>query len=50
MECPGHATLIRAAPETHATLGTRHPEPDPVARLTRGIAEKFDPNALFALS
>lgn len=48
MTCPGHATLVRAAPETHATLGTLHPEPDAVAHLTGGIAEKFDPKRLFA--
>ncbi len=43
----GHATLVRAAAETHARLGTTHPEAEAVARLTRGIAEKFDPKGLF---
>ncbi|WP_085853928.1 FAD-binding protein [Palleronia marisminoris] len=50
MTCAGHATLVRAAPETHATLGTLHPEPDAVKRLTGGIVSKFDPKALFAHS
>ncbi|PZX15222.1 glycolate oxidase FAD binding subunit [Palleronia aestuarii] len=40
---PGHATLVRAAPETHARLGTFPPEPEPVARLTAGLRAKFDP-------
>ncbi|ETW12896.1 glycolate oxidase subunit GlcE [Roseivivax marinus] len=44
----GHATLVRAAPETHAALGTLHPEPAAVARLTDGLRRRFDPNGLFS--
>ncbi|UMA64545.1 FAD-binding protein [Roseivivax marinus] len=38
----------RAAPETHAALGTLHPEPAAVARLTDGLRRRFDPNGLFS--
>ncbi|WP_158964851.1 FAD-binding protein [Chachezhania sediminis] len=43
----GHATLVRAAPETRARLGTFQPEPAPVAALTAGIRARFDPKGLF---
>ncbi len=43
----GHATLVRAAPSTHARLGTFHPETDAVARLTGGLRARFDPRGLF---
>lgn len=49
MNCPGHATLIRAAPETHAALGTAHPDPTPVARLSEGLRTQFDPRGLFQM-
>ncbi|MEL6643129.1 MAG: FAD-binding protein [Pseudomonadota bacterium] len=42
----GHATLIRADADTHARLGTFHPEPAPLAAITRGIREKFDPRGI----
>ncbi|SPJ25761.1 FAD-binding protein [Palleronia abyssalis] len=48
MGLPGHATLIRADPETHAALGTIHPGSDAVERLTRDIAARFDPRGIFA--
>jgi len=44
---PGHATLVRAAPETHARLGTFQPEPAAVAALSQGIRAQFDPRGLF---
>jgi glycolate oxidase FAD binding subunit len=42
----GHATLIRAAPQTRAALGSFHPEAPGVARLTSGLRAKFDPRGL----
>ena len=48
MPCPGHATLVRASAETHAALGTTHPEPAPVRKLTEGIRARFDPRGLFS--
>ncbi len=47
--CPGigHATLVRAAADTHSRLGTLHPEPDAIAALSGGIRDKFDPAGLF---
>ncbi|WP_121061218.1 FAD-binding protein [Chachezhania antarctica] len=43
----GHATLVRAAPETRAQLGTFQSEPAPVAALTAGLRARFDPKGLF---
>ncbi len=43
----GHATLVRAAAETHARIGTLQPEPEAVARLSGGIRDKFDPMGRF---
>ena len=40
----GHATLVRAAPETVNALGRFQPEPAPVAALTRGLRQRFDPH------
>lgn len=45
-DIPGHATLIRADADTHARVGTFHPEPGPLAAITRGIREKFDPRGI----
>ncbi|MBF9035427.1 FAD-binding protein [Rhodobacterales bacterium HKCCE2091] len=42
----GHATLVRAAPETRARLGTFHPEPAPVAALSAGLRARFDPRGI----
>lgn len=43
----GHATLVRATPDTRARLGTFHPEAPGVARLTAGLRARFDPKGLF---
>ncbi len=43
----GHATLVRAAPETKARLGAFHPGAAPVAALEAGLRAKFDPRGLF---
>lgn len=43
----GHATIVRASAETRAQLGMFHPEPAPVAALTRGVRQQFDPKGLF---
>ncbi|MBD3680067.1 MAG: FAD-binding protein [Rhodobacteraceae bacterium] len=42
----GHATLIRASEETRAKLPVFHPEPAPIAAVTRGLREKFDPRGI----
>ncbi|MBT8409735.1 MAG: FAD-binding protein, partial [Alphaproteobacteria bacterium] len=42
----GHATLVRADEKTKAALGVFHPEPAPLAALSRGIREKFDPRGI----
>ncbi len=39
----GHATLIRAADETRANVDVFHPQPAPLAALTRRVKESFDP-------
>ncbi len=39
----GHATLVRAGAEARVRWGSFHPEPAPVAALTAGLREKFDP-------
>ena len=44
----GHATLLRATPETHAALHTLQPEPLAVQALTRGLRETFDPRGILA--
>lgn len=43
---PGHATLLRGDPETHARLGTFQPEPAPVAGLAAGLRARFDPHGI----
>lgn len=43
----GHATIVRAGAETRAQRGMFHPEPAPVAALTRGVRQQFDPKGLF---
>ena len=43
---PGHATLIRADEATRATLGTFHPELAPVAKISAGLRNKFDPKGI----
>ncbi len=42
----GHATLVRAANEAQARLGTFHPEPAPVAAITAGLRARFDPRGV----
>ncbi|TYB90748.1 FAD-binding protein [Oceaniovalibus sp. ACAM 378] len=42
----GHATLVRATPETHARLGTFHPEPAPLAAIAAGLRAQFDPRGI----
>ncbi|MCP1168753.1 FAD-binding protein [Limimaricola litoreus] len=44
----GHATLVRAAPETHAALHRLQPEPPALQALSRGLREKFDPRGILA--
>ncbi len=39
----GHATLIRAADEIRARVDVFHPQPAPLAALTRRVKESFDP-------
>jgi glycolate oxidase FAD binding subunit len=46
MTVPGHATLVRAAPETKRALGVFHPEPGPLAAIARGLRHKFDPRGI----
>lgn len=43
----GHATLMRAAPETKARLGAFHPQPAPLAVIEAGLRARFDPKGLF---
>ena len=42
----GHATLVRAAPETRARLPAFQPEPAPIAALASGLRARFDPRGL----
>lgn len=42
----GHATLIRAAPEVRAALDSFHPQPSPIAALSRRVKESFDPKGV----
>jgi glycolate oxidase FAD binding subunit len=46
MTVPGHATLVRAAPETKRALGVFHPEPAPLAAIAEGLRRKFDPRGI----
>ena len=41
---PGHATLIQGA--AGGTLPAFHPEPAPVAALSRGLRTRFDPRGI----
>ncbi|WP_025311827.1 FAD-binding protein [Roseicyclus elongatus] len=42
----GHATLIRASAATRAEIPVFQPEPEPLARLSQGLREKFDPRGI----
>lgn len=46
MAVPGHATLLRAAPQTRARLGTFHPEPPALAAISAGLRARFDPRGI----
>lgn len=43
----GHATLVRATPETRARLGMFQPQPAPLEALAQGLRAKFDPRGIF---
>jgi len=43
----GHATLVRGSRETRQRLGMFQPEPAPLATLTQGIRDRFDPRGIF---
>ncbi|EAR49928.1 putative glycolate oxidase subunit protein [Oceanicola granulosus HTCC2516] len=45
-ELGGHATLVRAAPETRAVVPVFQPEPAPVAALSAGLRARFDPRGI----
>ncbi len=42
----GHATLVRASAATRAAVPVFHPEPAPLAALSRGLRAKFDPRGI----
>ena len=42
----GHATLIRASEATRAALPSFQPEPAPLAALSKGLRDKFDPRGI----
>lgn len=42
----GHATLIRAQPLVRGVIETFHPEPAPLAALSRRVKASFDPKAV----
>ncbi|MCA2014116.1 glycolate oxidase subunit GlcE [Cereibacter sphaeroides] len=42
----GHATLIRASLDTRRAIPSFQPEPAPIAALTRGLRQKFDPRGI----
>lgn len=42
----GHATLVRASSETKARVAMLQPEPAPVAALSKGIRQKYDPRGI----
>lgn len=43
----GHATLVRASEATRAQVPVFQPEPEPLAKISTGLREKFDPRGLF---
>lgn len=43
---PGHATLVRASAETRARLGVFQPQPAPLAALSAGLRQQFDPRGI----
>jgi glycolate oxidase FAD binding subunit len=46
MPVPGHATLVRAAPESRRALRVFHPEPPPLAAIAEGLRRRFDPRGI----
>jgi len=46
MKVPGHATLVRSSGQTRAKLGMFHPEPAPLAAISKGLRVKFDPRGI----
>ncbi|MDG4649543.1 FAD-binding protein [Roseibacterium sp. SDUM158017] len=42
----GHATLVRASEETRARIAPFQPEPAPIAALSQGLRDKFDPRGI----
>ncbi|WP_372884829.1 FAD-binding protein [Shimia sp.] len=42
----GHATLVRASEATRRAIPVFHPEPAPVAALSRGLRRRFDPRGI----
>ena len=45
-EIKGHATIVRADADTRARLGSFHPEPTPLAKISAGLRTKFDPRGI----
>lgn len=43
----GHATLIRAPESVRASVPVFHPQPAPLAALTKRVKESFDPHRVF---
>ena len=43
----GHATLLRAAPDSRTRLGMFQPQPAPLAAIEAGLRAKFDPRGIF---
>lgn len=43
----GHATLIRAEDTVRATIPVFHPQPGPLAEITKRTKSAFDPNGVF---
>ncbi|MEM9684318.1 MAG: glycolate oxidase subunit GlcE [Pseudomonadota bacterium] len=42
----GHTTLIRGSEALRRAVPVFEPQPEPVARVTRGLKEQFDPNGI----
>ena len=42
----GHATLVRAAPDTRLQIAPFQPEPAPIAALAAGLRKQFDPRGI----
>ncbi|WGW04421.1 FAD-binding protein [Tropicibacter oceani] len=42
----GHATLIRGSKDSRRALPVFHPEPAPIAALSKGLRQRFDPQGI----